>query len=75
MNFVSWSNEHKKKIKDMNPGDVFVYEDCLWMLSSGNNGVDVYAIKLMDGKLDSFDKNDEYDMCMGNVTIGIGDIN
>lgn len=75
MNFISWSNEYKKKIKDMNPGDVFIYEDFLWMVSSGNNGVNIYAIRLMDGKLDSFDKDDECEMCMGKMTIVLSGLN
>lgn len=75
MNFVSWSNEHRKKIKDMNPGDVFICASCLWMVSNSSNGVSRYAIKLTDGELDGFDKNDEYEMCMGKVTIGIDGLN
>lgn len=75
MNFISWSNEYRKKIKDMNPGDVFVRDNCLWMISSGSSGVTTYAIRLTDGKLEGVDKDDEYKMCMGKVTIGIGDIN
>ena len=71
MNFISWSNEYRKKIKDMNPGDVFVRDDSLWMVSSGSSGVTTYAIRLTDGKLEGVDKDDEYEMCMGNVTIGI----
>lgn len=75
MNFVSWSNEYRKKIKDMNPGDVFVRDDCLWMVSNGDNGVSRYAIRLMDGKLECIDKDDEYEMCMSKVTIVIGGLN
>ena len=75
MNFISWDAEYRKKIKDMNPGDVFVRDNCLWMMSDSNNGVSKFAIRLTDGKLDSLDKDDEYKMCMGKVTIGIGDRN
>lgn len=75
MNFVSWYDKHRKKIKDMNPGDFFIRDNCLWMVSSGSSGVTTYAIRLTDGKLEGIDKDDEYEMCMGNVTIGIGDRN
>ena len=75
MNFISWSNEYRKKIKDMNPGDVFVRDDCLWMMSDGDNGVNKFAIRLTDGKLDRFDKEAEYDMCMGKMTIVINGLN
>lgn len=75
MNFISWSNEYRKKIKDMNPGDVFVRDDCLWMVSDGDNGVNKFAIRLTDGKLDRFDKEAEYDMCMGKMTIVINGLN
>lgn len=46
MNFISWSNEYRKKIKDMNPGDVFIRDSFLWMVSNSGNGVSKYAIKL-----------------------------
>lgn len=72
MNFVSWSNEYRKKIKDMNPGDVFIRDDCLWMVSNSDNGVSRYAIRLTDGKLECIDKDDKYEMCMGKMTIMIG---
>lgn len=75
MNFVSWSNEYRKKIKDMNPGDVFIRDSCLWMVSSGSSGVTTYAIRLTDGKLEGVDKDDEYEMCMGKMTIVIGGLN
>ena len=75
MNFVSWSNEYRKKIKDMNPGDVFIRDSCLWMVSDGDNGVNKFAIRLTDGKLDRFDKEAEYDMCMGKMTIVINGLN
>ena len=75
MNFVSWYDKYTKKIRDMNPGDVFVRDDSLWMVSSGSSGVTTYAIRLTDGKLEGVDKDDEYEMCMGKVTIGIGDMN
>lgn len=75
MNFISWCDKNTKKIRDMNPGDVFVRDDCLWMVSSGSSGVTIYAIRLTDGKLEGVDKDDEYEMCMGKVTIGIGDMN
>ena len=41
----------------------------------GSSGVTTYAIRLTDGKLEGVDKDDEYKMCMGKVTIGIGDRN
>ena len=75
MNFISWDNRYRKKIKDMNPGDVFIRDSCLWMVSSGSSGVTTYAIRLTDGKLEGVDKDDEYEVCMGKVTIGIGDMN
>ena len=75
MNFISWSNEYRKKIKDMNPGDVFIRDSCLWMVSDGDNGVNKFAIRLTDGKLDRFDKEAEYEMCMGKMTIVIGGLN
>ena len=75
MNFISWSNEYRKKIKDMNPGDVFIRDSCLWMVSDRDNGVNKIAIRLTDGKLDRFDKEAEYDMCMGKMTIVIGGLN
>lgn len=75
MNFISWSNEYRKKIKDMNPGDVFIRDSFLWMVSNSGNGVSKYAIKLMDGKLECIDKDDEYEMCMGKMTIVIGGLN
>ena len=75
MNFISWSNEYRKKIKDMNPGDVFIRDSCLWMVSDGDNGVNKFAIRLTDGKLDRFDKEAEYDMCMGKMTIVINGLN
>lgn len=75
MNFISWSNEYRKKIKDMNPGDVFIRDSCLWMVSSGSSGVTTYAIRLTDGKLEGVDKDDEYEMCMGKMTIVIGGLN
>ena len=75
MNFVSWYGKYRKKIKGMNPGDFFIDDNCLWMMSDGSNGINKFAIRLTDGKLDRFDKEAEYDMCMGNVTIGIGDMN
>lgn len=75
MNFVTWHNKHKKKIKDMNPGDVFIRDSCLWMVSNSSNGVGGYAIKLTDGQLECIDKDNEYEMCMGQVTIGIGGLN
>lgn len=75
MNFVSWSNEYRKKIKDMNPGDIFIRDSCLWMVSSNGSAVGKYAIKLMDGKLEYIDKDDEYEMCMGKMTIVVGGLN
>ena len=72
MNFISWDNRYRKKIKDMNPGDVFIRDSCLWMVSSGSSGVTTYAIRLTDGKLEGVDKDDEYEMCMGKMTIVIG---
>lgn len=75
MNFIGWNDKHRKKIKDMNPGDVFVRDDCLWMVSNGSSGVTTYAIRLTDGKLEGVDKDDEYEMCMGKMTIVIGGLN
>lgn len=75
MNFVSWYSKNTKKIKNMNPGDFFIEDNCLWMMSDGDNGVNKFAIRLTDGKLDRFDKEAQYEMCMGNVNIGIGDMN
>lgn len=72
MNFVTWHNKHKKKIKDMNPGDVFIYNDCLWMLSSSEDPKVRFAIRLRDGTMEEFYKEDECEMCEGNITIEIG---
>lgn len=72
MNFVSWSNEHKKKIKDMNPGDVFISDSCLWMISDNDNGISKYAIKLKDGQFGKFNKEHVFEMCTGEVSISIG---
>ena len=75
MNFISWDNRYRKKIRNMNPGDVFIRDSCLWMVSSGSSGVTTYAIRLTDGKLEGVDKDDEYEMCMGKMTIVIGGLN
>lgn len=72
MNFISWDNEYRKKIRDMNPGDIFIRDDCLWMVSNSGNGVSKYVIGLTDGKLEYIDKDDEYKMCMGKMTIVLG---
>ena len=74
MNFVSWSNEHRKKIKDMNPGDVFISENNLWMVSDSDNGLSRFAIRLKDGKFNSFNREQVFEMCTGEVSISINEI-
>lgn len=74
MNFISWSNEYRKKIKDMNPGDVFIYEDCLWMMSDSDNGLSRFAIRLRDGKFNSFNREQVFERCTGEVSISISGI-
>ena len=71
MNFVSWSNEYRKKIKDMNPGDVFISENNLWMVSDSDNGLSRFAIRLKDGKFISFNREQVFEMCTGEVNISI----
>ena len=74
MNFVSWSNEYRKKIKDMNPGDVFISENNLWMVSDSDNGLSRFAIRLKDGKFNSFNREQVFEMCTGEVSISINEI-
>ena len=72
MNFVKWKSKNIKKIGDMNPGDVFIYEDCLWMVSDSDNGVSKFAIKLKDGQFGKFKREHVFEMCTGEVNIIVG---
>lgn len=74
MNFVSWYNEYKKKIKDMDSGDIFISENNLWMVSDSDNGLSRFAIRLKDGKFNSFNREQVFEMCTGEVNISISEM-